>query len=69
MVTLKTPFTWPIAGAVRVIARCPTRDEADEVVCASEPEFFQAVGQYYEDFSQTSDDEVRDLLSRAAQRT
>src|ERR1700720_324095 len=44
-------------------------DEADEVVCASEPEFFQAVGQYYEDFSQTSDDEVRDLLTRAAQRT
>jgi putative phosphoribosyl transferase len=41
-------------------------DEADEVVCASAPEFFQAVGQYYEDFSQTSDDEVRDLLARAA---
>jgi len=43
-------------------------DEADEVICASAPEFFQAVGQYYEDFSQTSDDEVRDLLARAAQR-
>ena len=41
-------------------------DEADEVVCASAPEFFQAVGQYYEDFSQTSDDEVRELLARAA---
>src|SRR6266513_3167684 len=41
-------------------------DEADEVVCASEPEFFQAVGQYYEDFSQTSDEEVRELLARAA---
>jgi putative phosphoribosyl transferase len=41
--------------------------EADEVVCASAPEFFQAVGQYYEDFSQTSDQEVRDLLARAAQ--
>ena len=43
-------------------------DEADETICASAPEFFQAVGQYYEDFSQTSDDEVRDLLARAAQR-
>src|SRR5213596_514144 len=43
-------------------------DEADETICASMPEFFQAVGQYYEDFSQTSDDEVRDLLARAAQR-
>jgi predicted phosphoribosyltransferase len=42
-------------------------DVADEVVCASAPEFFQAVGQYYEDFSQTSDDEVRDLLARAAE--
>src|SRR6476661_208349 len=42
------------------------KDEADEVVCASEPEFFQAVGQYYEDFSQTSDEEVRELLAKAA---
>jgi putative phosphoribosyl transferase len=42
-------------------------DEADETICASAPEFFQAVGQYYEDFSQTSDDEVRDLLARAAE--
>ena len=41
-------------------------DEADETICASTPEFFQAVGQYYEDFSQTSDEEVRDLLARAA---
>src|SRR5438445_4752179 len=42
-------------------------DEADETICASAPEFFQAVGQYYEDFSQTSDEEVRELLARAAQ--
>src|SRR5438046_2919032 len=42
-------------------------DEADEVVCASEPEFFQAGGQYYEDFSQTSDEEVSELLARGAQ--
>jgi len=43
-------------------------DEADETICASAPEFFQAVGQYYEDFSQTSDEEVRELLARAAQK-
>ena len=43
-------------------------DEVDEIVCGAVPEFFQAVGQYYEDFSQTSDEEVRQLLSRAAQR-
>jgi len=43
-------------------------DEADETICATAPEFFQAVGQYYEDFSQTSDEEVRELLARAAQK-
>ncbi len=43
--------------------------EADETICAICPEFFHAVGQYYEDFSQTSDEEVRELLLRAAQRT
>jgi putative phosphoribosyl transferase len=42
-------------------------DVADETVCATAPEFFQAVGQYYEDFSQTSDEEVRELLARAAE--
>lgn len=42
-------------------------NEADEIVCAMAPEYFQAVGQYYQDFSQTSDDEVRELLARAAQ--
>jgi predicted phosphoribosyltransferase len=43
-------------------------DEADETICATAPEFFQAVGQYYEDFSQTSDEEVRELLAGAAQK-
>src|SRR5438046_4372271 len=41
--------------------------EADETICLSTPLFFQAVGQYYEDFSQTSDDDVRELLTKAAQ--
>ena len=35
---------------------------ADEVVCATMPEPFSAVGEWYEDFSQTSDEEVRRLL-------
>jgi predicted phosphoribosyltransferase len=30
------------------------------------PENFYAVGQWYEDFSQTNDEEVRDLLAQAA---
>jgi predicted phosphoribosyltransferase len=64
-------------GAAKIVVAVPVgppdtcrefEDVADEVICASAPEFFQAVGQYYEDFSQTSDDEVRDLLARAAQR-
>jgi putative phosphoribosyl transferase len=38
------------------------RDEADEVVCATMPPGFEAVGQVFEDFHQVSDDEVRDLL-------
>ncbi len=42
------------------------RAEVDEIICASTPEPFYAVGLWYEDFSQTSDDEVRDLLARAA---
>ena len=38
---------------------------ADDVVCARVPDPFYAVGAWYDDFSQTSDDEVRDLLERA----
>lgn len=38
--------------------------EADETICAITPEEFYAVGQWYEDFSQTTDEEVRDLLAR-----
>jgi|SRR5689334_68167 putative phosphoribosyl transferase len=62
-------------GAAQIVVAVPVgppdtcrefEDVADEVVCASAPESFHAVGQYYEDFSQTSDDEVRDLLARAA---
>ncbi len=38
----------------------------DKVVCAITPQPFWAVGQWYRDFSQTTDEEVRDLLNRAA---
>jgi predicted phosphoribosyltransferase len=40
---------------------------ADEIVCARTPEPFAAVGQWYVDFSQTSDAEVRELLRESAQ--
>jgi len=41
--------------------------EVDEIVCAITPEPFGGVGRWYEDFGQTSDAEVRDLLRKAAQ--
>ena len=41
------------------------RAEVDDIVCVRTPEPFYGVGLWYEDFSQTSDDEVRDLLARA----
>ena len=65
-------------GPSRVIVAVPVgapetcrdlREYADEVVCASMPERFSAVGQWYERFDQTSDDEVRELLTRAAERS
>ncbi|HEX2091792.1 MAG TPA: phosphoribosyltransferase [Longimicrobiaceae bacterium] len=43
------------------------RSEVDEVVCPLTPEPFHAVGLWYEDFSQTTDDEVWGLLARAAE--
>lgn len=42
------------------------RAVVDRVVCAATPEPFHAVGLYYQDFEQTTDDEVRRLLSQAA---
>jgi putative phosphoribosyl transferase len=42
------------------------RDVADETVCVLTPSPFRAVGLWYDDFSQTSDDEVRRLLAEAA---
>ena len=41
--------------------------EADQVVCLLQPEDFEAVGAWYEDFSQTSDEEVREWLGQSLQ--
>ena len=57
-----------IVVAVPVGPREAVRDlsrRADEVVCLAIPEPFLAVGRFYEDFDQTTDDEVVDLLARA----
>jgi predicted phosphoribosyltransferase len=42
------------------------RRVADDVVCVATPEPFYSVGRFYEEFEQTTDEEVRDLLRRAA---
>jgi putative phosphoribosyl transferase len=41
------------------------RSEVDEIVCAVTPEPFYAVGLWYQDFSQTTDQEINELLERA----
>ena len=61
------PARTVVAVPISAASTCEEfRDEVDEVVCAVTPEPFYAVGLWYEDFSQTGDDEVRDLLARAA---
>lgn len=55
--TFAVPVCAPPAAAA-------LRNEADAVLCVSEPPHFQAVGQWYADFSQIDDDEVVALLDR-----
>ena len=43
------------------------RREADDVICLHTPTLFYAVGQFYDDFAQTTDDEVIFLLRRREQ--
>ncbi len=61
-------------GAERLVVAVPTaaaqtcdefRTEVDEIVCAMTPDPFEAVGLWYEDFSQTTDEEVNELLRRS----
>jgi putative phosphoribosyl transferase len=59
-----------IVVAVPVAAPAACADlapEVDEIVCARTPEPFRSVGSWYLEFSQTTDEEVRDLLARAEQ--
>lgn len=63
-----------VEGPSRIIVAVPVsapetcdafRDIADDIVCAETPEPFQAVGLWYEDFSQTTDEEVHELIERS----
>jgi predicted phosphoribosyltransferase len=62
-------------GPARVVVAVPVASPdtcrefanvADEVICGRTPEHFSAVGQWYNDFRQTTDEEVRELLREAS---
>ncbi len=64
-----------VHGAARVVIAVPVasrlavwslRDVCDDIVCVELPDPFYAVGEWYDDFSQTTDERVIDLLRRAA---
>lgn len=67
------------AGVVHLIVAVPVgapdscallergEGHADEVICAHKPEPFYGVGQWYQSFPQTTDQEVQDLLARSSQ--
>jgi predicted phosphoribosyltransferase len=62
----RQPARLIIAVPVAAESSCrEMRAEADEVVCALTPEPFFGVSQFYDDFRQTTDEEVRHLLARA----
>jgi putative phosphoribosyl transferase len=62
----KEPARIVVAVPVGAASTCAElRLIADECVCAIAPENFRAVGLWYDDFAQTLDDEVCDLLTRA----
>jgi predicted phosphoribosyltransferase len=61
-------------GAARIVAAVPVGaartcaevgQEADEIVCLERPTDFRAIGEWYEDFTQTTDEEIRTLLREA----
>lgn len=65
-------------GVQRTVAAVPVgspdtcerlQEDADDVVCAATPASFRAVGQFYRNFEQTDDEEVRRLLAQAAARS
>ncbi len=67
-VRARTPSRIVVAAPVGAPETCrELATIADEVICARTPAYFSAVGQWYLDFSQTSDDEVRELLSQASE--
>jgi putative phosphoribosyl transferase len=62
------PARLVVAVPVAAVETCEQfEDVVDEVICGATPRPFYAVGLWYDDFSPTSDEEVRELLARAAE--
>jgi putative phosphoribosyl transferase len=65
----RSPKRIVVAVPVGAVSSCrQLREIADEVICPSTPEPFEAVGLWYVHFEQTSDAEVRELLDRSVSR-
>jgi putative phosphoribosyl transferase len=63
----QNPAAIVVAVPVAATTTCAEfASEVDDVICASTPEPFHAVGLWYVDFTQTTDREVHDLLARAS---
>lgn len=63
------PATIVVAVPIAAREACEElADLVDDIVCAVTPDRLYAIGMWYEDFSQTSDEEVRALLAQAARQ-
>ena len=67
----RDPASIVVAAPVAAASTCDElrlESAVDHVVCLATPSRFQAVGQWYHEFPQVSDEEVRELLERSAER-
>ncbi len=63
---LHSPAKVVVAVPVAPSSACESLNAlVDELVCVAQPEPFRSVGEWYRDFNQVTDDEVRDLLELA----
>ena len=66
----RNPASMVVAVPVAAAPTCDelrSESEVDHVICLATPYPFQSVGQWYEEFSQVSDQQVRELLDRSAE--
>jgi putative phosphoribosyl transferase len=64
------PARLVVAVPVAPLSTCHRlRSKVDDLVCVDMPEAFYAIGQFYGDFSQVTDEEVAELIHRAAQHS